>query len=515
MSNLPIQFQDKINSPELLAFLQQFGEETYIDAALINKFRDAINELGLVVNPDRILTLGTETKVDNVYTYQNYVWILNTVEYTNTTPDVLTIVPATAGYKRKDIAVFTNLGTIQIVQGVETNGPTVTTPEVPEGTLYFKFYDINGATIVADPSTPITGETFIKKLELQTKENNQSGANVIINLPIYGSSVINLVNPLLTSISGVFYNFAFDLAAPIPYQGKRYTFRNLTGGPVTVIDNDLVTTFDSNFKTKDGLDFILPNNEMITFEYGERMTEIGARSWTNIDLSTKADLVGGKVPAAQLPSYVDDVLEFANLAAFPLTGESGKIYIAIDTNLQYRWGGSGYVAIGGGSSEDTFTLHFNQASRVWVLNTWYQRYSGDGFGISGGVTYGTGSVPTSAMLSNGSWLLIPSGYVVSYITFGVMGIGSALGGTNYKAEVYVTRGKIVEGQLTNTPTDIEVICQEEVPFQGLVGNPKFTKRLTIAEHLPVDFGVLQVSTREVLQTPASYGIFMNITFKKA
>ena len=44
-----------------------------------------------------------------------------------------------------------------------------------------------------------------------------------------------------------------------------------------------------------------------------------------------------------LPSYVDDVLEFANLASFPATGESGKIYIALDTNLTYRWGGSSYV----------------------------------------------------------------------------------------------------------------------------------------------------------------------------
>ena len=61
------------------------------------------------------------------------------------------------------------------------------------------------------------------------------------------------------------------------------------------------------------------------------------------DLSTKADLVGGKVPAYQLPAYVDDVLEFANLASFPATGESGKIYIALDTNLTYRWGGSSYV----------------------------------------------------------------------------------------------------------------------------------------------------------------------------
>lgn len=53
----------------------------------------------------------------------------------------------------------------------------------------------------------------------------------------------------------------------------------------------------------------------------------------------------GKVPAAQLPSYVDDVLEFANFAAFPTTGESDKIYVAIDTNKAYRWGGSVYVEI--------------------------------------------------------------------------------------------------------------------------------------------------------------------------
>ena len=64
-----------------------------------------------------------------------------------------------------------------------------------------------------------------------------------------------------------------------------------------------------------------------------------------VELAAKADLVEGKVPAAQLPSYVDDVLEYANLAAFPTTGESGKIYVALDTNLTYRWSGSVYVEI--------------------------------------------------------------------------------------------------------------------------------------------------------------------------
>lgn len=57
----------------------------------------------------------------------------------------------------------------------------------------------------------------------------------------------------------------------------------------------------------------------------------------------------GKVPANQLPSYVDDVLEFANLVAFPATGEAGKIYVALDTNKTYRWSGSTYIYITSGA----------------------------------------------------------------------------------------------------------------------------------------------------------------------
>lgn len=53
----------------------------------------------------------------------------------------------------------------------------------------------------------------------------------------------------------------------------------------------------------------------------------------------------GHVPEAFLPSYVDDVLEYASKSAFPTTGESGKIYVALDTNLTYRWGGTAYVEI--------------------------------------------------------------------------------------------------------------------------------------------------------------------------
>lgn len=52
-----------------------------------------------------------------------------------------------------------------------------------------------------------------------------------------------------------------------------------------------------------------------------------------------------KVPAAYLPSYVDDVLEYDTKADFPIIGETGKIYVALDDNLTYRWSGSTYIEL--------------------------------------------------------------------------------------------------------------------------------------------------------------------------
>lgn len=76
-------------------------------------------------------------------------------------------------------------------------------------------------------------------------------------------------------------------------------------------------------------------------------TEVGA-----ISTSAKGAASGvaeldanGLVPSSQLPSYVDDVLEYNAKSSFPTTGETGKIYVDTSTNLTYRWGGSDYVEI--------------------------------------------------------------------------------------------------------------------------------------------------------------------------
>ena len=74
----------------------------------------------------------------------------------------------------------------------------------------------------------------------------------------------------------------------------------------------------------------------------------------------------GKVPASQLPSFVDDVLEFANLVTLPTIGETGKIYVTLDNNKTFRWSGTAYIEISASPSstdsitEGTSNLYFTE-----------------------------------------------------------------------------------------------------------------------------------------------------------
>lgn len=58
---------------------------------------------------------------------------------------------------------------------------------------------------------------------------------------------------------------------------------------------------------------------------------------------------GGLVPNAQLPSFVDDVIEATDFVSLPTTGETGKIYVTLDDNKAYRWSGTTYVYITSGA----------------------------------------------------------------------------------------------------------------------------------------------------------------------
>ena len=80
---------------------------------------------------------------------------------------------------------------------------------------------------------------------------------------------------------------------------------------------------------------------------------VSAGAWITYSGLDASQISGGVISSDRLPSYVDDVLEYSNLAAFPATGETSKIYLALDTNATYRWSGSVYIQI---NSDQTITL---------------------------------------------------------------------------------------------------------------------------------------------------------------
>ena len=106
-----------------------------------------------------------------------------------------------------------------------------------------------------------------------------------------------------------------------------------------------------------------------------------------------------KVPSAQLPAYVDDILEFANLAAFPATGETGKIYVALDTNRTYRWSGSAYVAIAAG---DVNTVFGRSGNIVAVSGDYNSTQINNSSGVAGATVTAALNALSAAIASLGT-----------------------------------------------------------------------------------------------------------------
>lgn len=97
---------------------------------------------------------------------------------------------------------------------------------------------------------------------------------------------------------------------------------------------------------------VIPAGNLAADDVQEALEELQSDVDSRIPSSEKGQADGvatldatGKVPSTQLPSYVDDVLEYADFASFPIEGEQGKIYVTLDSNKTYRWSGSVYIEI--------------------------------------------------------------------------------------------------------------------------------------------------------------------------
>ncbi len=144
-----------------------------------------------------------------------------------------------------------------------------------------------------------------------------------------------------------------------------------------------------------------------------------------------------KIDSTYLPSYVDDVLEFVNLAAFPPTGEAGIIYLALDTNKIYRWSGSVYVEVSQGITDHTLLSNIgtnthadiDSALNLIINVNWTGDYNnGTTYTVGDGVMYNGASFRMIASIGAagyappaypGNWL-----QVTDYVSPNDIGLGS-------------------------------------------------------------------------------------------
>ena len=197
---------------------------------------------------------------------------------------------------------------------------------------------------------------------------------------------------------------------------------------------------------------------------------------------------GGKVASAQLPSYVDDVVEYANQAAFPATGETSKIYVALDNNKIYRWSGSAYVEI---SASPGSTDSVTEGSTNLYFTTQRAR---DSFSQSTGISISSGAI------SIANTAVTPAAYTYASITVDQQGrITAASSGT----------APLVSGGALGTPSSATLTNATGLP----IGTGVSGLGTNVATALAVNVGSAGavVTNGGALGTPSS-GTLTNCTF---
>jgi hypothetical protein len=359
---------------------------------------------------DQLLAIGEITLVDNVATIPaNAQWKIDEVYYGNIANIVRTIPYCATGLARKDILVANTSNDIVLVQGVETAGITIR-PNIPINTVFVTEMDVTDAS-VGTPTSPIVGDSYIKKSEkavlkvsiLQNKSLKTVDERTFFEV-IGTAEPINYVYNRFNRYVGKIYTIKNKTSGNITLLHDLLSFGNNALNFVFPNSVDFILKpneqIDFRENTLGGLDFIgviyntagkedtankvqdIEANKTSTTAYGsvkawydwitskllnkvdkvagERLinaaeiTKLSQQSGTNTGDETTSSIItkigdGTKINQSYLPSYVDDVLEFADLASFPLLGESGKIYIAISPkNKEYRWSGSAYIQITNG-----------------------------------------------------------------------------------------------------------------------------------------------------------------------
>lgn len=210
----PLEIVEKVNSPELLAFLQQFGHDKYADADDINKILQALQFIyenlgGSAISDLTKFTARPTISIDSmaILISDDGEWLVNGVPFSQTTGASFTVNLASEGNVRLDIIVADDTGDYRRLQGSEseTNPAAPTLPLncllvsiVSVGDSGFDIIPLSAIQDLIDPegdnqlvigpngklyinvaagSTPDATESVKGKAQLATEAETISGVN--------------------------------------------------------------------------------------------------------------------------------------------------------------------------------------------------------------------------------------------------------------------------------------------------------------------------------------------------
>ena len=303
MSNLPITFEDKENSPELLAFLSHYGETKYLKAEEINQFRDAINELfnansGSGVTSNRIPEFIAQQIVFPIF----FSWKFFGVEIVLQESFAINVPFATTGKHRQDLIVAEN-GVLIRIPGLEVALETPVFEPIYNSTTQLRItaFEVNEDNYGSLPTQNI-GEVYLKKQEFSVFNVANSGQDVIVDLRANGAGFYNIT--AAQSVAGFSIDTIYSTQGALwPFENKSVIIYNATASNITLKHN--LTSADIRLILDLETDLIVPPGKLVEFRYFLYGGGILKQYYKNFG-------VGDDIPASILQA---SLLEFQTLIA--------------------------------------------------------------------------------------------------------------------------------------------------------------------------------------------------------
>ncbi len=360
--NLLLNWEDKINSPDLEAFLSQFGAQYYLSAGEINAIRDKINYLnnkppGL---SDGLVSLGEIIRDGNDFTFNIDVakWRYSGVLISNINQFQTTIEPANDGFYRRDFVGGDQYGNLLLFVG-EENDEVAFLPDLPADWTLIKEYSVFGA--IVDDVPPIQGDIYYQRSYLGDVIINSTRNNVWLPNISKGNFVVqNIGNNTILGLSAFFLDTVDGNWMTV---GQEFKITNKSGQTLTLKDKfEQFGVFPFNFNNNQ--DFLAEDNTITVtrFTGSELMFEsyskiIDVTPKTYIDSQDQAILNTAKsysdtqdVAVLNTAKSYSDSQDTATLNAAKSYAEGlvtglvdlrGNYNPAVNSNLYPTTGGSG------------------------------------------------------------------------------------------------------------------------------------------------------------------------------